>query len=227
MDDPLAAPSSLRQTGKREMTTAAIDTNIPSTRERVLREAARLFAVKGYYGTSTREIAAAAQIQQPSMFHHFPTKDAIMLALIDINLDEPTAVAQREAASEGSAALRLYRYLTWDISFISRCEYDLTSAESIMNDPAFESQYPRYERLVEARRTMIEDGIRSGEFVDVDRDLAQKVIVWILRGDIADCAGKGAPEADETADELASFALRALLRDPSRLDEIRAQAKVG
>jgi len=151
------------------------------------------------------------------MFHHFPTKDAIMLALIDINLDEPTAVAQREAASEGSAALRLYRYLTWDISFISRCEYDLTSAESIMNDPAFESQYPRYERLVEARRTMIEDGIRSGEFVDVDRDLAQKVIVWILRG----------PEADETADELASFALRALLRDPSRLDEIRAQAKAG
>jgi len=51
--------------------------------------------------------------------------------------------------------------------------------------------------------------------------------VWILRGDIADCAGKGTPEADETADELASFALRALLRDPSRLDEIRAQAKAG
>lgn len=227
MDDPPAAPSSLWQSGKREMTTAAIDTDIPSTRERVLREAARLFAVKGYYGTSTREIAAAAQIQQPSMFHHFPTKSAIMLALIDINLDEPTAVARREAASEESAALRLYRYLTWDISFICRCEYDLTSAESIMNDPAFKSQYPRYERLVEARRTMIEDGIRSGEFVDVDRDIAQKIIVWILRGDIADCAGKGTPEADETADELASFALRALLRDPSRLDEIRAQAKAG
>ena len=209
------------------MTTAAIDTDIPSTRERILREAARLFAVKGYYGTSTREIAAAAHIQQPSMFHHFPTKDAIMTALIDINLDEPTAVARREAASEDSAALRLYRYLAWDIAFICRCEYDLTSAESIMSDPAFASQYPRYERLVEARRTMIEDGIRSGEFVDVDPDLVQKVIVWILRGDISDCAGKGAPGADETADELASFALRALLRDPSRLDEIRALAKAG
>ena len=83
------------------MTTAAIDIDIPSTRERVLREAARLFAIKGYYGTSTRAIAAAAQIQQPSMFHHFPSKDAIMLALIDINLDEPTAVAEREAASAG------------------------------------------------------------------------------------------------------------------------------
>lgn len=227
MDDPPAAPGSLWQSGKGEMTTAAIDTDIPTTRERILREAARLFAVKGYYGTSTREIAAAAQIQQPSMFHHFPTKDAIMLALIDINLDEPTAVARREAASEGSAALRLYRYLAWDIAFICRCEYDLTSAESIMSDPAFASQYPRYERLVEARRTMIEDGIKNGEFVDVDPDLVQKVIVWILRGDISDCAGKGTPEADETADELASFALRALLRDPSQLDEIRALAKAG
>ena len=206
------------------MTTSATDTELP-TRERILREAARLFAVKGYYGTSTREIAAAAQIQQPSMFHHFPTKDAIMLALIDINLDQPTAIAQREAASPDSAALRLYRYLAWDISFICRCEYDLTSVESIMSDPAFISQYSRYERLVEARRTIIEDGIRSGEFVDIDPDLVQKVIVWILRGDIIDCAGKGAPGADEMADQLASFALRAVLSDPSQLDEIRAQAK--
>jgi AcrR family transcriptional regulator len=210
------------------MTTAAtIDTGMPSTRERILREAARLFAVKGYYGTSTREIAAAANIQQPSMFHHFPTKDAIMMALIDVNLDEPTAVARREAASEESAALRLYRYLTWDISFICRCEYDLTSVEPIMDDPAFSSQYPRYERLVEARRTIIEDGITSGEFVDIDPDLVQNVIVWILRGDIADCAGKGTPEPDEMADQLASFALRALLRDPSQLDAIRARARAG
>jgi hypothetical protein len=74
---------------------------------------------------------------------------------------------------------------------------------------------------------MIEDGIKNGEFVDVDPDLVQKVIVWILRGDISDCAGKGTPGADETADELASFALRALLRDPSQLDEIRALAKAG
>ena len=206
------------------MTTSATYTELP-TRERILREAARLFAVKGYYGTSTREIAAAAEIQQPSMFHHFPTKDAIMLALIDINLDEPTAVAEREAASKDSAAVRLYRYLAWDISFICRCEYDLTSAEPILSDPAFADQYPRYERLVAARRTIIEDGIKSGEFVDVDSDLVQRVIVWMLRGDIADCSGIEVSEVGDMADQLASFTLRALLCDPSKLDAIRETAR--
>ena len=209
------------------MTASQVDSDTPSTRERILREAARLFAEKGFYGTSTREIATAADIRQPSVFHHFPTKDAIMLALIDINLDEPTAVAQREAASEDSAALRLYRYLVWDISFICRCEYDLTSAEPIMNDPAFADHYPRYERLVAARRTIIEDGIASGEFTDIDVDLAQKVIVWILRGDIADCRGIEESHVGDMADELASFTLRALLRDPSQLDAIRAAARAG
>ena len=209
------------------MTTSVIDTDPPSTRDRILREAARLFAEKGYYGTSTREIAAAAEIRQPSVFHHFPTKDAIMLALIDINLDEPTAMAQREAASEDSAALRLYRYLVWDISFICRCEYDLTSAEPIMSDPAFADQYPRYERLVAARRKIIEDGIASGEFTNIDIDLVSRVIVWILRGDIADCRGIEESDVGDMADDLASFTLRALLRDPSQLDAIRTVAQAG
>jgi AcrR family transcriptional regulator len=209
------------------MTVSQVDSDTPSTRERILREAARLFAEKGYYGTSTREIATAADIRQPSVFHHFPTKDAIMLALIDINLDEPTAMAQREAASEDSAALRLYRYLVWDISFICRCEYDLTSAEPIMSDPAFADHYPRYERLVAARRTIIEDGIANGEFADIDVDLVQKIIVWILRGDIADCRGIEEPDVGDMADELASFTLRALLQDPAQLDAIRAAAQAG
>jgi AcrR family transcriptional regulator len=211
---------------KVEMTSPLTDTEAPTTRERILREAARLFAEKGFYGTSTREIAAAAEIRQPSVFHHFPTKDAIMLALIDINLDEPTSVAEREAQSDDPAALRLYRYLVWDLSFICRCEYDLTSAEPIMSDPAFANQYPRYERLVEARRRIIKDGIESGEFTDLDIDLVQKIIVWILRGDIADCRGTQPADVADTADKLASFALRALLEDPSRLDAIRAAAQV-
>ena len=105
-----------------------------STRERILREASRLFARKGYHGTSTREIAAAVEIQQPSLFFHFGTKRDIMSELIDVDHGESSAVADREAAGEGSAALRLYRYLIWDIAFICRCPYDLTSIESVIDE---------------------------------------------------------------------------------------------
>ena len=178
------------------------------TRERILREASRLFAKKGYHGTSTREIAEAVEIRQPSLFHHFPSKALIMSELIDLSNDQAAAVAQEQAEAEGSAALRLYRYLVWDIAYICRCPYDLSSAETVLTEPAFAEKNAGHERLL----------------IKVDLDLAEKTIIWILRGDISDTAGQVRPDADVVADQLASFILRALLRDPDRLDEIRVAA---
>ena len=192
------------------------------TRERILREASRLFARKGFHGTSTREIAEAVEIRQPSLFHHFPSKRDIMSELIDIDHSESAAVAEREAVGEGSAALRLYRYLVWDISFICRCAYDLTSVEAAIADPMFADKVERRNALKRARRSMIEQAIESGEFVAVDADLAEKAIVWVLQGDIADTAGQALPDADVVADQLATFILRALMKDQDQLDEIRA-----
>ncbi len=196
------------------------------TRERILREASRLFSRKGYHGTSTREIAEAVEIRQPSLFHHFPSKRDIMSELIDIDHGESSIVAERQAAGKGSAALRLYRYLVWDIAFICRCAYDLTSVELVVDDPIFADKMAKRDALVIARRSMIEQAIDSGEFVSVDADLAEKAIVWILRGDIADTAGQAVPDADVVADQLASFILRALLEDASQLGEIRAAGSI-
>jgi AcrR family transcriptional regulator len=197
------------------------------TRERILREASRLFARKGFHGTSTREIADAVEIRQPSLFHHFPTKRDIMAALIDIDHSEVAAVAEREAAGEGSPALRLYRYLVWDISFICRCPYDLTSVEAVIDDPLFADKMDRRDALKRARRSIIDQAIEAGEFLDVDADLAEKAIVWVLQGDIVDTAGQELPDADEIADQLATFILRALLTDQDQLEAIRSAAQSG
>ena len=198
-----------------------------TTRERILLEASRLFAVKGYHGTSTREIAAAVQIQQPSLFHHFPSKHAIMAELIDIDHEEAAAAAAREAAAPGSPALRLYRYLVADIAYICKCAYDLSSVEAVMGDPEFAEESKRHEKLLAARRQIIDEGIAAGEFIDFDPELPQRVIGWILRGDIVDTAGASVPDPDQTAHDLASFVLRGMLANPAQLDVIQATAGEG
>ena len=205
------------------VSSATPDEEIP-TRERILREASRLFGRKGFHGTSTREIANAVDIRQPSLFHHFPSKRDIMAELIDIDHRESAAVAEREAAAAGSAACRLYRYLVWDISFLCRCPYDLTSVEGVIDDPLFADKLERRNALKRARRSLIEQAIGTGEFLEVDPDLAEKAIVWILRGDIAETAGQTVPEADLIAEQLATFILRALLRDQDQLAAIKADA---
>jgi AcrR family transcriptional regulator len=49
----------------------------------VLAAARRLFAERGYHATSTRELAQAADINDALLYRYFPSKDAILIALVD------------------------------------------------------------------------------------------------------------------------------------------------
>jgi AcrR family transcriptional regulator len=52
-------------------------------REEVLAAAVSEFAASGMAGTSTEDVARAAEISQPYLFRLFPTKKALFLALVD------------------------------------------------------------------------------------------------------------------------------------------------
>ncbi len=49
------------------------------TRTRILSSAQRLFAHKGYDGTTTRDLASAAGVAEGTLFRHFPSKKAILV----------------------------------------------------------------------------------------------------------------------------------------------------
>ncbi|WP_137926894.1 TetR/AcrR family transcriptional regulator [Cupriavidus sp. 2SB] len=61
-----------------------------ATRTALLAAARQLFVQKGYAGTSTPEIVAAAGITRGALYHHFADKQALFRALLD---DEARAVA--------------------------------------------------------------------------------------------------------------------------------------
>ena len=52
------------------------------TRERLLVAARAAFARRGYQGTTTAEIAAAAGCSEPTLFKHFGSKQALLLAAV-------------------------------------------------------------------------------------------------------------------------------------------------
>jgi AcrR family transcriptional regulator len=49
------------------------------TRTRILKSALRLFARQGYDGTTTRDLAEAANVAEGTLFRHFPNKKAILI----------------------------------------------------------------------------------------------------------------------------------------------------
>ena len=58
-----------------------------TNRQRQLLDAAlTVFSRKGFKGTTTKEIAAEAGVAEAVIFQHFPSKDALYNAVLDLNL---------------------------------------------------------------------------------------------------------------------------------------------
>lgn len=57
------------------------------TRARILTAARKLFVKKGFENTTTRDIAAAAEIASGTVFNYFPSKEALAMTLVAEALD--------------------------------------------------------------------------------------------------------------------------------------------
>lgn len=55
---------------------------VENRREQILREAARLFAERGFHGVGVDEIGAAVGISGPGLYRHFQGKDAMLAELL-------------------------------------------------------------------------------------------------------------------------------------------------
>ena len=58
-----------------------------ATRERILRAAAGLFALKGFHDTKLKEVLCSAKVTTGAFFHHFENKDDLGFAVIDRHME--------------------------------------------------------------------------------------------------------------------------------------------
>ncbi|MFF4710210.1 TetR/AcrR family transcriptional regulator [Streptomyces eurythermus] len=83
-------------------------TDAPTRREQILKEAARLFAERGFHGVGVDEIGAAVGISGPGLYRHFPGKDAMLAELlVGISGQLLTGARRRLAEADGIPATRV------------------------------------------------------------------------------------------------------------------------
>ncbi len=196
-----------------------------TTRERILFLAAELFARQGYHGTTTREIAAAVGIRQPSLFHHFPSKSAIAEGLLEWDLGRALPRVREIADLDEPAPVRLYRYLRFDVGHLSTAPYNLSAIynEEVIGSPEFAPWARLRNELHLVVQRIVSDGIASGDFIEISPPLVRQAIAGILvRALTLHSGGRG--EGAQLADQVALLIVRGLLAQPARIDQIRMLA---
>lgn len=129
--------------------------------------ALRCFTVSGFHGTSIRQIAAEAGLSVPGIYHHYPSKSAVLVALCEAAMDE-LLTASRAAIAGGRTTLERFDRLVaclvrfhaeyGEIAFVTYSEI-----RSLPDDAR--------ERHLQARRDeqalvteLVEQGVAEGVF---------------------------------------------------------------
>lgn len=195
-------------------------------REDLLEAAAKLFIDVGFTRATTKEIARLAGLQQPSLFHYFPTKDSIFAELIERVVKRGLEILRGVEAHDAPASVKLYA-LTRDDT-LNICSGPTNVGRLTMLPEARLPQFKRYwsrnTELLEGYRHLVDGGRAEGAFDVANPELATRIAYGTVESVVLWFDRDGDRTAIETADAVAATVLRGLLREPEDLPEIAATA---
>lgn len=88
-----------------------------SRREQILATAAELFAERGFHGVSVGDLGAACGMSGPGLYKHFPSKDAILAAMLVSISEELLAEGRARVSGAESPVAAVDALVDWHISF--------------------------------------------------------------------------------------------------------------
>ncbi|TQK72438.1 TetR/AcrR family transcriptional regulator [Nocardioides sp. SLBN-35] len=196
------------------------------TRSRILREAAVLFASRGYERVSTRDIATACGIKQPSLYWYFDSKRTIMAELIGMDLRRVGEVIAWLSKAEVSPAARLFRFLHIDVASLSDDSYNLVGIydTNVLEHEDFAHLDKSVQKIYRFYRAVLRAGVREGQFVDLPLPVLREFLIGIdmHAGRLARTVNL--PRSANLPRDFATLALRGVLADPGTIEEVSADA---
>ena len=160
-----------------------------STEAMILAAACKLFATRGFDGTSIRDISNAVGISNAALYHYFEHKDELFARLVISVIERQCAFMEERITPGDTPTGKLRAFMRAYAEF-----FEQNSAESIASSRSFGAleKSPqraraiywrdRYEKLL---RDIIREGIEAGEFRKGDVALIGRAVLsclnWMYR----------------------------------------------
>jgi len=182
-----------------------------NTEAEIYEAAVRLIAERGYHGTSLRALAGEVGLQMSSAYHYFPSKQLLLLRIMDRTMRDLIATVQEAVAGVDDPAEQLRAAIRGHVGFHAhrRREAFITDSELRALEPANRDRIvalrDEYERLF---LRILEQGVRRQVFRPHDTKLA----VYALMAVCTDVAVWYRPEGRLTLEEIADSYFSMFLR---------------
>src|SRR3954453_15535119 len=171
-------------------------------REELTRIAARLFADKGYQGTSLADLAEGLGVQKPSLYHHIASKEDL---LWEVAREGARAFHRAlDAVPEGPAAERIRLALRAHLAVVA-AQLDIATGfvrewRYLSGDrrEKFVAERRRYEERI---RDLFREGVEGSE-LRTDLDVATAALLFLSAANWAYTWLRPGAGTDELADRL-------------------------
>ncbi len=166
-------------------------------RREIAHIAADLIFENGFTETSVSQIAKAASMGKSSLYDYFPTKDEIILYLLDEPLNELNLGAEQIIAEGGNVLTRLRKVMFMHLEILLRDKAFILklfmAAQSLSAESQQRYQVKRYayqDMLVE----LLEEGIAQGSIRPINAAVAMKSLLAIMTPVVFTTRPAGSPE---------------------------------
>jgi AcrR family transcriptional regulator len=176
---------------------------VNETYAKMLDTACALFARKGYFATSIREIASAMGIQKASLYYYISSKEDLIYQISKTAMEHVTACVTAALAQVSGPEERLYAFITSHVAGLlqhqnwhAAANEELLHAFSPERRKEIVAMRDRYEQMA---RGILEDAQDAGL---VRSDISSKFLGLILFGIITNLYSWYQPEVDVVPGEL-------------------------
>ena len=157
-----------------------MQTDIRSVRERILAAAVQLFAQYGYHAATMRDIARISGIQAASIYYHYPSKQALLVEIMDTHMRTLNTNLQRIVQEPLPVEQRLHEAIANHIRLHTtyKAEFFIIDTEiralEEQQRGAILALRDQYEILLQG---LLEEGMEQGMFRRVDIKVASYALI--------------------------------------------------
>ncbi len=191
-----------------------------SMRESILEAAVQLFAEYGYHAAPLRDIARISGIQAASIYHHYPSKQALLVEIMTTYMQRLNSGLERILRDYAEPLQRLHEAIASHIYLHTtyKAEFFIIDTEIRSLEPenraAIMILRDKYEALLQE---VLRDGMERGEFRQCDVKVASYALIAMCTEVATWFRADGRLSVQQVIDMYSQLMMRGLLYMPEGL----------